>query len=349
MDKAEKLGVDNNENSLVTPEVPSKIGDVAINSSLEATNTPVHNGVVNSEIKKPRNISTPDSDNAQIEDSFQLFSKSISKFPLLNKDEEVELSKKIEAGREAKDKLEAGINNKQLIKVIEDAEKAKKRFIYSNLRLVISIARKYPRNNSMSIMDLVQEGYAGLERAVERFDWRRGFKFSTYATWWINQAMSRAYSQQSGLIRLPHPRFTKLRDAKKKAELDNKFDMDKLQPEIAYLHQLNTPVSLDLPVNPDSDTSLGDFVAINSETPEDNAVESDNIKQVHELLSTLDPRDRNIVELRFGIKDGTPKDYRQIAALTGLSHERVRQLEHKARHKIKMNAIKSGINANIFK
>src|SRR5688500_18523355 len=189
-------------------------------------------------------------------DSIGLYLNDIGKVPLLNAEDERVLSKAIEAGREAQVQLDAGQRGKALKMAVADAAAAKDRFIRANLRLVVSIARRYPLPQGMDLLDLIQEGNLGLEHAVDKFDWRRGFKFSTYATFWIRQAIGRALDQKANLVRLPSERSAQLRAALRAVSGEG----DDLDAELAHLHRLATPTSLDRTVGEDGDQELVDLL-----------------------------------------------------------------------------------------
>ena len=174
-------------------------------------------------------------------DAVGLYLNEIGQVSLLNAEEERELSRAIEAGRLASERLADGDQDPELDELVRVAAAAKDRFIRANLRLVVSIARRYPLPAGMDLLDLVQEGNLGLEHAVDKFDWRRGFKFSTYATFWIRQAIGRALDQKASLVRLPGDRSASLRAALRQVSGDG----DELDDENARLHRLSTPVSLD--------------------------------------------------------------------------------------------------------
>src|SRR6185312_5614759 len=238
-------------------------------------------------------------------DSIGLYLNDIGKVSLLNAEEERELSRVIEAGREAAAKLEAGKKGADLKAAVAAASAAKDRFIRSNLRLVVSIARRYPLPQGMDLLDLIQEGNLGLEHAVDKFDWRRGFKFSTYATFWIRQAIGRALDQKASLVRLPGDRSASLRAALRQASGDG----EELDAESARLHRLSTPVSLDRTVGDDGDTTLVDLIPNDQGTPEDAVMAQVDGDLLDELLSTLDKRARFAVEARFGLLDGRRQSF----------------------------------------
>ena len=253
-------------------------------------------------------------------DSLQLFLRDISQRPLLTAQQEVELSKRIERGDQA----------------------AKDRMIESNLRLVVSNAKRY-RGLGLPFLDLIQEGILGLIRAVEKFDYRRGFKFSTYATWWIRQAMQRGLQQHSRTIRLPvhiGQELLKIRAAERK--LSNELGRDPTLEELAKrmemeperIEELRTaervPVSLETPVGSEGDTELGSLVPFDGPTPlEEVSVELEEAS-IRRALERLDPNAKKVIELRFGLLGEDPLPLREVAKRTGLSAEGVRKLERRA-------------------
>ncbi|MEO7555481.1 MAG: sigma-70 family RNA polymerase sigma factor, partial [Acidimicrobiales bacterium] len=207
-------------------------------------------------------------------DSVGLYLNSIGLVPLLTAQEERELSQVIEKGRDAASQLAAtqlattrvpAADRRALKRSAADAAAAKDRFIRANLRLVVSIARRYPLPQGMELLDLIQEGNLGLEHAVDKFDWRKGFKFSTYATFWIRQAIGRALDQKASLVRLPGDKSASLRAALRAVS----GDTNELDDEHASLHRLTTPTSLDRPVGDDDGSELIDLIADNKAGPEE--------------------------------------------------------------------------------
>ena len=198
-------------------------------------------------------------------DSIGIYLNDIGKVPLLTAEDERVLSRAIEKGREAAGKQASGDKTVAVKRDIREAGRAKDRFIRANLRLVVSIARRYPLPQGMDLLDLIQEGNLGLEHAVDKFDWRRGFKFSTYATFWIRQAIGRALDQKASLIRIPGDRSASLRAALRQASGDG----ETLDLSNAELHRLTTPVSLDKTIGDDGDATLGDLMANGDPTPDD--------------------------------------------------------------------------------
>jgi RNA polymerase primary sigma factor len=253
-------------------------------------------------------------------DSLQLFLRDISQRPLLTATEEVELAKRIEKGDTA----------------------AKNRMIESNLRLVVSNAKRY-RGLGLPFLDLIQEGIIGLIRAVEKFDHRRGFKFSTYATWWIRQAMQRALQQQSRTIRIPvhvGQELARVRAAERR--LSGELGRDPIPEEVAKaagvtVEQLDDlraaeriPVSLETRVGADGDTELGALLPQEGPTPFDELEVELAETSIRKALERLDSRGRQVIELRFGLDGSEPLPLREVAKRMGLSAEGVRKLERRA-------------------
>src|SRR5918998_508708 len=259
-------------------------------------------------------------------DSIGLYLNEIGKVPLLNAEEEKELARQIEAGRDAVARIDAGESSPELDAAVTAAHRAKDRFIRANLRLVVSIARRYPLPQGMDLLDLIQEGNLGLEHAVDKFDWRRGFKFSTYATFWIRQAIGRALDQKASLIRIPGDRSASLRAALRQASGDG----ETLDQTNAELHRLTTPVSLDKTVGDDGDATLGDLMANGDGTPEDHVMSIVDGDLLDELLGTLDTRARYAVEARFGLIDGERKSFREVGESLGVTAEAARRLVSRA-------------------
>jgi RNA polymerase sigma factor (sigma-70 family) len=259
-------------------------------------------------------------------DSVGQYLNEIGLVPLLTADEERELSQTIERGREARERLDAGQRGRDLRKAVAAAAAAKDRFIRANLRLVVSIARRYPLPPSMELLDLIQEGNLGLEHAVDKFDWRKGFKFSTYATFWIRQAIGRALDQKASLVRLPGDRSASLRAALRQASGDG----EELDDENARLYRLTTPTSLDRPVGDDDGSELVDLLAADVPTPEMVMVDREEEQALRDLLGVLDTRARYAVEQRFGLTDGRKRSYREVGEELGVTAEAARRLVKRA-------------------
>jgi RNA polymerase primary sigma factor len=288
-------------------------------------------------------------------DSVGMYLDEIARTPLLDAATEVELAKAIEAGLLAKALLEEGrvgrrkggapkwASQEELEWMVEEGERAIQRFIESNLRLVVSIARKYGRSQ-MPMLDLVQEGNTGLIRAVEKFDYRKGFKFSTYATWWVRQAITRGIAQQARVVRLPvhvveelnqvgAARRTLERQLGREPEAEEiaeelGMDFDRVLDLMSWGRE---HVSLDTPVDEDGDTSLGDLIAQEtSPGPDSTFLDVESRDRLSNLVELLDDRAADIIRSRYGLVDGRQHKLADIGAKHGISAERVRQLEREA-------------------
>ena len=259
-------------------------------------------------------------------DSVGQYLNEIGLVPLLSATEERELSQTIEAGVAARQRLDDGESSVELRRVARKGAAAKDRFIRANLRLVVSVARRYPLPPGMELLDLIQEGNIGLEHAVDKFDWRKGFKFSTYATFWIRQAIGRALDQKASLVRLPGDRSASLRAALRAVSGDG----DELDEEHARLHRLTTPTSLDRPIGDDESNELIDLIADDNPTPESLVIDQMEQEMVTDLLSVLDPRARSAVEQRFGLTDGRKRSYREVGEDLGVTAEAARRLVKRA-------------------
>jgi RNA polymerase primary sigma factor len=275
------------------------------------------------ELKSVQTIGVEEND---MSDSVGQYLNEIGTVPLLTAEEERELSKIIEAGQKASRKMLAGDSNPELEEAIDAAAAAKDRFIRANLRLVVSVARRYPLPPSMELLDLIQEGNLGLEHAVDKFDWRKGFKFSTYATFWIRQAIGRALDQKASLVRLPGDRSASLRAALRQVSGDG----DELDDEHARLHRLTTPTSLDRTIGDDDSNELVDLLPDANPGPEAEVVGKLAENLITELLDLLDPRARYAVEQRFGLQDGRKRSYREVGEELGVTAEAARRLVKRA-------------------
>ena len=259
-------------------------------------------------------------------DSVGQYLNEIGLVPLLTAQEERELSKIIERGAEARAQKEEGETGRDLDRAIREAAAAKDRFIRANLRLVVSVARRYPLPPGMELLDLIQEGNLGLEHAVDKFDWRKGFKFSTYATFWIRQAIGRALDQKASLVRLPGDRSASLRAALRQVSGDG----DELDEEHARLHRLTTPTSLDRTIGDDDSSELVDLLPDAKPGPEAEVMARAEEEMVTGLLDILDPRARYAVEQRFGLHDGRKRSYREVGEELGVTAEAARRLVKRA-------------------
>ncbi|WP_350453952.1 sigma-70 family RNA polymerase sigma factor [Slackia heliotrinireducens] len=284
-------------------------------------------------------------------DSIRMYLRDIGKVDLLTPAEEVELAKKYQAGLAAKAAL-AQMNEgsvevdrrerRKLMRVQRAGQEAKDKLVAANLRLVVSIAKKY-RGRGLSLLDLVQEGNLGLIRAVEKFDYTKGFKLSTYATWWIRQAVTRAIADKARTIRLPvHVVGLMNKVVRVQHELADELERDPSPAEIAdrlgiseqhvveLLKLGSEPLPLETPVGDDKTSEIGDFIEDrNAEDAFDAAAEAMLRDDVASALSRLPERERKIIELRFGIVDGEPRTLAQIGDQLGVTRERIRQIESK--------------------
>ncbi len=271
-------------------------------------------------------------------DSVGQYLHEIGLVPLLNAAQERELSQKVEAGRNAQARLDVGGSARGEVvtckRAIREAARARDYFIRANLRLVVSIARRYPLPPGMDLLDLIQEGNLGLEHAVEKFDWRKGFKFSTYATFWIRQAIGRALDQKANLVRLPSERSAQLRAALRAVSGEG----DELDDELANLHRLATPTSLDRTVGEDGEQELVDLLPDSLPGPEQVVVEQMQEEMVTGLLGRLEPRARVAVEHRFGLADGQKHSFREVGEVLGVTAEAARRIVKRAVDELKLDA-----------
>jgi RNA polymerase primary sigma factor len=274
-------------------------------------------------------------------DSVGQYLNEIGLVPLLTADEERELSQIIEKGQQAQVRLDAGERGRELQRAVRNAAQAKDRFIRANLRLVVSVARRYPLPPGMELLDLIQEGNLGLEHAVDKFDWRKGFKFSTYATFWIRQAIGRALDQKASLVRLPGDRSASLRAALRQVSGDG----DELDEEHARLHRLTTPTSLDRTVGDDDSNELIDLLPDSLPGPEAEVINKVEEELVTDLLSVLDSRARYAVEQRFGLNDGRKRSYREVGEELGVTAEAARRLVKRAVSAVREQASEAAFDA----
>jgi len=296
-------------------------------------------------------------------DAVGLYLDGIAKTPLLTAPEEVELARLIEAGRfaqalldgtisaEEATKLRGDATDEELRSIAEEGERAMQRFITANLRLVVSVARKYGRAQ-LPLLDLVQEGNTGLIRAVEKFDYTKGFKFSTYATWWVRQSISRGIAQQGRIVRLPvHVAEQVNQVSAVRRTLERRLGRDPELVEIAdelgiteeqvidLLRLARDHVSLDAPVEEDGDTALGDLLARElSPGPDEVVLDAEDRARLEAMLETLDERSADVVRRRYGLLDGRQAKLADIAAIWGITAERVRQIERHAISKLRNSA-----------
>ena len=287
------------------------------------------------------------------EDLVRLYLTDIGQYPLLTKEDEVRLAQQIENGVEARGKLETeekltAAEKRDLKRLDRNGARAEKKFVQSNLRLVVSIAKKY-QASGLPLLDLIQEGNLGLMHAVEKFDWRKGFKFSTYATWWIRQAITRGIANTGRTIRLPvHAGDTLARLQKARTRLELKYGRPATLTELAAdvempedkiteaLRFANEPLSLSEPLREDGDAELGDGVEDRgAASPFEVAATSLLPDEIARLLAPLDEREREILKLRFGLDRGEPRTLEEVGEHFNLTRERIRQIEARAMSKLR--------------
>ncbi len=299
------------------------------------------------------------------EDSIRLYLQEIGRIRLLRADEEIELARKIadllelERMREKLlDELEREPHDREWAVVAEMplnqfrhrlflGRRAKDKMVQSNLRLVVSIAKKY-MNRGLSFQDLIQEGSLGLIRAAEKFDHEKGYKFSTYATWWIRQAITRAIADQSRTIRLPVHLYETISRIKKTTKLlSQEMGRKPTEEEIATRMEMTIeklrfiaksaqlPISLETPIGKEEDSRLGDFIEADGEMPEDQVSKSLLREDLEGVLDTLSPRERDVLRLRYGLDDGRMKTLEEIGQIFNVTRERIRQIEAKALRKLR--------------
>jgi RNA polymerase sigma factor (sigma-70 family) len=293
-------------------------------------------------------------------DSVRLYLGEIGRYSLLTKQDEIRLSQAIASGRAAQAQLDLGAflppsGNPELRRAVREGQQATRSFINSNLRLVVSVAKKYEWAE-MPLLDLVQEGNLGLIHAVEKFDWRRGFKFSTYATWWIRQAIGRGIDKTSRTIRLPIHAGEKLRRLlRMRAYLEGELGRTPTVAELADAMQLseeeigellrhaNQLVSLETPIGTDGGTELADILAdLSAASPFDVVAESMLGQEIEKLLGSLEEQEREILKLRYGLDRGYPRTLEEVGTVLNLTRERIRQIERTALSKLHHPSSDSG-------
>ena len=299
------------------------------------------------------------------EDSIRVYLQEIGRIRLLRPDEEIELARKIadllqleelaaqfeaDHGHYPDTKEWAALVEMPLIKFrrrLMLGRRAKEKMVQSNLRLVVSIAKKY-MNRGLSFQDLIQEGSLGLIRAAEKFDHEKGYKFSTYATWWIRQAITRAIADQSRTIRLPVHLYETISRIKKTTKtLSQEFGRKPTEEEIAESMEMTIeklrfiaksaqlPISLETPIGKEEDSRLGDFIEADIENPEQDVAKNLLREDLEGVLATLSPRERDVLRLRYGLDDGRMKTLEEIGQIFDVTRERIRQIEAKALRKLR--------------
>lgn len=294
------------------------------------------------------------SSHAKINDPVKMYLKEIGQIPLLNPKDEPIIAKQIQDGVEARKKLEENPNlseeeKKELNKIVYDGDQAKQLLISSNLRLVVSIAKKYV-GRGMLFLDLIQEGNCGLIKAVEKFDYTKGFKFSTYATWWIRQSITRAIADQARTIRIPvHMVETINKLTRIQRQLVQDLGRDPLPEEIAEKMEGVTaekvrdiqkialdPVSLETPIGEEDDSHLGDFIEDKETQSPDDYTNNQLLKdEINSVLQGLTEREEKVLRLRFGLNDGRVRTLEEVGHEFNVTRERIRQIEAKALRKLK--------------
>ena len=303
-------------------------------------------GAEEEELQRPPALTDPDGIDS--DDAISLYMREIGAIPLLTAEDEVRLAKRLEQGRKAAERLRQAKNldekqRARLEEQVADGERARKRLIQANSRLVVSIAKKYV-GHGVPFLDLIQEGNLGLIRAVEKFDYRRGYKFSTYATWWIRQAITRALADQARTIRVPvhmSEQINKLKALQRR--LEQELGRDPTPNELAaemglsprkveqILEIAQRPLSLELPIGDEADSELGDFIEDEgTPLPTELAWQELLREEIERVLGSLSPREARVLQLRFGLTDGRQHTLEEVGEKFGVTRERIRQIETKA-------------------
>ena len=342
-DSLETLGIEVGTEDFLA-ELPDEDGEPAMEEIAE---------IEEEELVDPNSLV----DSFNIDDPVRMYLKEIGKVPLLTADQEVELATAMTAGREAQSRMDEAEENgetlsdeelTQLKKAIKAGERAKQQLAEANLRLVVSIAKRYV-GRGMLFLDLIQEGNLGLIKAVEKFDYTKGYKFSTYATWWIRQAITRAIADQARTIRIPvHMVETINKVIRVSRQLLQELGHDPSPEEISeemnmpvdkvreILKIAQEPVSLETPIGEEEDSHLGDFIPDEGASEPSEAASFTLLKeQLVDVLSTLTPREEKVLKLRFGIEDGRTRTLEEVGKEFNVTRERIRQIEAKALRKLR--------------
>ncbi len=302
--------------------------------------------------------------NIDISDTIGLYLKEAARVPLLNADEEIDLAQRIEQGRMAREELATGNvslhRRRELRRMIEEGWEAREHLIIANSRLVISVAKKY-MGRGVPFLDLIQEGNIGLMRAAKKFDYHRGYKFSTYATWWIRQAVTRAIADQSRTIRVPvhmGDRISKM--LRIQHQLKQKLSRDPTIEELAealevppnkvehMIQVARRPLSLQMPIGDEEDNMLGDFIEDQDSPPPDETATKNMLREhLETVLDQLPPREARILQLRYGLIDGQILTLNEVGRKMGVTRERVRQIEAQALRRLRSAGIQRELRAYV--
>jgi RNA polymerase primary sigma factor len=316
------------------------------------------------EVRHYRPVEEDQLANIDTRDTIGLYLKEAASVPLLSAQEEIDLAKQIERGREAREELAQGrVSQKRRLELrrrIEEGWGAREHLITANSRLVISVAKKY-MGRGVPFLDLIQEGNIGLMRAAKKFDYKRGYKFSTYATWWIRQAVTRAIADQGRTIRVPvHMGDQISKMLRTQHQLKQELGRDPTVEEMAealdvtpnkvehMIQVARRPFSLEMPIGEEEDGMLGDFIE-DHETPAPDETATHNLLREHldEMLDTLPPREARILQLRYGLNDGKILTLNEVGRKMGVTRERVRQIEAQALRRLRSPRIQRELRAYI--
>jgi RNA polymerase primary sigma factor len=339
-----------NQGITVDPEEPEVLVDVDVTAPVPVVApVPAPAAVPAPAPIRRRAVRVGDDRGGSSADPVRMYLKEIGRVPLLTGPEEVQLATRLESGVAARAALQAGSKDPGLAAVVRDGEAAKAALISANLRLVVSIAKRYV-GRGMLLLDLIQEGNLGLMRAVDKFDHSKGFKFSTYATWWIRQAITRAIADQARTIRIPvHMVETINRVTRVQRQLVQELERDPTPEELAEKTGLTParirdifrfsldPLSLDSPVGEEDDSNLSDFIEdASADEPAEVAIRELLVEAVEEALDGLNDREREVVRLRFGLDgDGQVRTLEEVGKTFGVTRERIRQIESKTLAKLR--------------